>query len=269
MASNIKLYKKRYLCVLFFLFAQSFGYSATVKNQTNGIPTGMVKIPAGKYVLFFSDKEGKTAAVKSFYLDVNAVTNADFLQFVKSNPRWSKSKVSKLFADAGYLQHWKGDFNVGNEKVKNSPVTNISWYAATAYCKWKGKRLPTLNEWEYVGDAPALNNKNSIEKIILSWYSKPTPSVLPNVRSTFKNKFNVHDMHGLIWEWVSDFNSVIMTGDSRSNSAINRDLFCASGSLGAVDKENYAAFMRFAFRSSLKAKYTVNNLGFRCAMDIN
>ena len=74
-------------------------------------------------------------------------------------------------------------------------------------------------------------------------------------------------MHGLIWEWVSDFNSIILTGDSRSNSAINRDLFCASGALGAVDKENYAAFMRFAFRSSLQGKYTVSNLGFRCAGD--
>lgn len=267
MVNSIIFYKK-YWCILFLIFAQLFGYSS-VQAQVNRTPKGMVKIPAGKYVLFFPDNDTKTAAVKSFYLDVNAVTNAEFLQFVRANPQWLKSKVSKLFADAGYLKHWKGDLDIGDEKVKNSPVTNISWYAANAYCKWKGKRLPTLNEWEYTGSAQALNNKNSIEKIILNWYSKPTPQVLPNVGSTFKNKFHVYDMHGLIWEWVSDFNSVIMTGDSRSNSAINSDLFCASGSMGAVDKENYAAFMRFAFRSSLKAKYTVNNLGFRCAMDVN
>ena len=92
--------------------------------------------------------------------------------------------------------------------------------------------------------------------------------MIPTVGSTYYNKFRISDMHGLIWEWVYDFNSIIMTGDSRSNSAINRDLFCASAGIGAVDKENYAAYMRYAFRGSLQAKYTVNNLGFRCAMDI-
>jgi formylglycine-generating enzyme len=60
-----------------------------------------------------------------------------------------------------------------------------------------------------------------------------------------------------------------MEGDSRSNSAVNRDLFCASGSFGASDKEDYAAFMRFAFRGSLKANYTVGNLGFRCAKNLH
>jgi formylglycine-generating enzyme len=235
-----------------------------------GAVKDMVKIPGGQYTPFFSDVPGKSTAIKPFYLDIKAVTNAEFLLFVKANPRWAKSKVSIIFADNSYLKHWKGDFpNEDNfSKIKDGPVTNISWYAATAYARWKEKRLPTLNEWEYVGNIAASNDTRPIEKIILEWYSKPTPAVLPPVGSTFKNKFNVYDMHGLIWEWVSDFNSIIMTGDSRSNSAINRDLFCASGALGAVDKENYAAFMRFAFRSSLQGKYTVSNLGFRCASDI-
>lgn len=254
-------HKTTFASVLILLISASVLY---------GAEKVMVKIPGGKYTPFFSETPGKTATVKPFYLDIKAVTNADFLLFVKANPKWTKSKVSMLFADNGYLKHWKGDFPSENSfyKIKDSPVTNISWYAATAYARWKGKRLPTMNEWEYVGNIAAANDKRPIEKIILNWYSKPTPAVLPPVGSTFKNKFNVYDMHGLIWEWVSDFNSIIMTGDSRSNSAINRDLFCASGALGAVDKENYAAFMRFAFRSSLQGKYTVNNLGFRCASDI-
>jgi len=37
--------------------------------------------------------------------------------------------------------------------------------------------------------------------------------------------------------------------------------------LGANDPSNFPAFMRFGFRSSLKAAYTVHNLGFRCAHD--
>lgn len=233
-------------------------------------PPGMVKIQGGRFIPFFLEKGGKDIKVNSFYLDIKAVTNAQFLAFVKANPEWSKSKASKLYVDASYLKHWKSDFNIGPDfnKIKDSPVTNISWFAARAYCKWKGKRLPTLNEWEYTGNAPAVNDKRPIEKVILQWYSMPTPEFLPSVGSTFYNKYKVSDMHGLIWEWVYDFNSIIMAGDSRSNSAINRELFCASAGLGAIDKENYAAYMRYAFRGSLKAKYTVNNLGFRCAMDI-
>lgn len=258
---------RRFLCLILPLACLgSFVFAA--QQKAGSVPKGMVKIPAGSYSPFFSDNTVKTVRVASFYLDVYAVTNAEFLDFVKANPRWARSKVSKLFADAGYLKHWKGDYVIP-ERIKNSPVTNISWFAANEYCKWKGKRLPTLNEWEYAGNAAALNDKRPVEKIILEWYSRPNPAYLPAVGSAFMNRFNVADLHGLIWEWVSDFNSVIMSGDSRSNSEINKELFCATGAAGAVDKENYAAFMRFAFRGSLKAKYTVSNLGFRCAKDIN
>jgi formylglycine-generating enzyme required for sulfatase activity len=244
-------------------------FAPTVESRTNvPIPQGMVKIPAGNYIPFFKTKGIKTIKVASFCLDKYAVTNADFLRFIKANPKWARSKVSKVFSDAGYLKHWKSDYDLGKQQLSQSPVVNISWFAANAYSKWKGKRLPTLEEWEYAGTAAAINDKRPVEKIILEWYNKPSPDYLPPVGSTFTNKLQVADLHGLVWEWVSDFNSIMMSSDSRSSSTINRDLFCASGSAGAIDKENYAAFMRFAFRSSLKAKYTVNNLGFRCAADI-
>lgn len=232
---------------------------------------GMVKVPAGTFTPFFQDEPGKPQHVKSFYLDTWAVTNAEFLQFVKANPRWARSKVPALYADAGYLKHWAGDFDLGknHHQLQHSPVTHVSWYAANAYCKWKGKRLPTLDEWEYAGRARMVNDPRPMEKIILEWYSQPSPKVLPAVGTTYKNAFQLYDMHGLVWEWVADFNSIVMEGDSRSNSAVNRDLFCASGSFGASDKEDYAAFMRFAFRGSLKANYTVGNLGFRCAKDLH
>ena len=258
--------------VLFTVFSLlNVNLSKLKAEKVNSAPAGMVKIPAGKYTSFLIDKESRAQTVQSFYLDAKSVSNADFLEFVKRNPKWSKSRVSKLYADVSYLKHWKSDFNVGGnyDKIKDSPVTNVSWHAANAYAEWKGKRLPTLNEWEYVGNAPILNDKRPVEKVILEWYSKPTAAVLPPATAAYKNKLNVYGMHGLIWEWVYDFNSIIMADDSRSNSAINRDLFCASGALGAVDKENYAAYMRYAYRGSLKAKYTVSNLGFRCARDIN
>ncbi|MGV3504043.1 MAG: formylglycine-generating enzyme family protein [Adhaeribacter sp.] len=236
-----------------------------------GLPAGMVKVPAGAYTLFYQNKAASPVPVKAFYLDARAVTNAEFLAFVKANPSWARSKVSRLYADTGYLKHWAGDFDLGSNarQISASPVTNVSWYAANAYSRWKGKRLPSLEEWEYAGQARVLHDARPLEKLILDWYGKPTPKVLPPAGSVNKNAYQVSDMHGLIWEWVADFNSVLLEGDSRSSSSLNRDLFCASGSFGASNKEDYAAFMRFAFRGSLQATYTVSNLGFRCAKNLN
>ena len=81
------------------------------------------------------------------------------------------------------------------------------------------------------------------------------------------NVQGVYDMHGLIWEWVEDFNASIMTGESRADVALDRNLFCGGGSASAADPGDYAAFMRYAFRGSLQAKYTIRNLGFRCAKE--
>lgn len=235
------------------------------------LPQGSTKVPGGEHTLFYESRSGKTVDIPAFLMDVRAVTNEEFLTFVKENPKWSKSQVPRIYADKGYLRHWESDFEIGPkyEEIKNSPVTNVSWHAANAYCKWKGKRLATSDEWEYAGSAAIDGQEQPIEQIILEWYSKPTPSTLPPVGSTFENLFGLYDMHGLIWEWTYDFNSIVMDGDSRSNEAIKRELFCASGSFGAANKEDYAAFMRFAYRGSLKSNYTVSNLGFRCAQDLN
>lgn len=231
-------------------------------------PEGMIRVPAGRLTLFYDNSGEKEVTVESFYLDARAVTNAEFLVFVKANPEWSRSRVPKLFADTGYLKHWKSDFEIGNERIGDSPVTNVSWYAANAYSKWKGKRLPELTEWEYAADNPPVDDQRSLKEIILDWYSKPSPKELPQAGSAYTNRLGLKDMHGLIWEWVGDFNSVVMGSDSRSNTGIQRELFCASASFGAADREDYAAFMRYAFRGSLKGRYTVSNLGFRCAKDL-
>lgn len=236
------------------------------------ILTEMVELPAGYYLPMFPGKDDpKKVAVASFRLDVHAVTNAQFMAFVKKNPRWRRSQVRRLFADGNYLRHWLGDFAHGAEHG-DRPVTNVSWFAARAYASWCGKRLPTLAEWEYAASAsetsPYGREEKGHNKRILDWYAGKTPDVPPPVGATLTNFFGVKDMHGLIWEWVEDFNSALVSGESRGDIGLERSLFCGSGSIGAPDPSDYAAFMRFAFRSSLEAAYTGKNLGFRCAMDM-
>jgi len=222
----------------------------------------MISIPAGVYTNLFKN-EG-AVEVAPFELDEYPVTNAEFLQFVQDKPEWRRSNIKRVFADTAYLSHWSSDLEPGPNATPDSPVVQVSWFAARAFAKAHGKRLPTLAEWEWAARADESNNV----AYILTWYGKPVRGPLPSVGSTFRNNRGVWDMHGLIWEWVDDFNTALVTGESRADVGLERDLFCGSGALGASSFDDYAAFMRYAFRSSLKADYTVPNLGFRCARNM-
>lgn len=212
--------------------------------------------------------QGKSVQVQSFDIDETPVTNAEFEAFVRANPQWSRGQVKSLFADSEYLKQWKANSAVADPEMALSPVVNVSWFAAKAYCEWRHLRLPTVDEWEYLGQFGPVGSNGDVKTVILDWYSQPTPERIPPVRSTFKNKFGVWDLHGLIWEWTYDFNTTLVTGESRGDTALEKSMFCGSGAVGAADPSNYAAFMRFGFRSSLKGNYTVGNLGFRCVKGV-
>jgi formylglycine-generating enzyme required for sulfatase activity len=231
----------------------------------------MVKVEGGDFKNFYVSKTDKPIAVSPFLIDEYAVTNLEFLEFVKANPEWSRSKVKKLFADNNYLKHWKGDVEIGesNKNIYNSPVVNVSWFAARAYCNWKNKRLPTNAEWEIAGNSPPSNIKyTSLTSYIFQWYEKPSLPVLPNVKTTYCNTYGLYDMHGLVWEWTFDFNSFISTGDSRNTTNDDGNLFCAGASINVTNREDYASFLRYGFRGSLKGNYCISSLGFRCAKNL-
>ena len=238
-----------------------------------GPPAGMVAISNGVYrPLFRSTNEPKEIMVKAFCLDALPVTNGDFLEFVRANPRWRRSQVKRLFAEESYLKTWADDLVLGTNASALVPVTSVSWFAAKAYAQWKGKRLPTVAEWEFAAAASATRpdgeNDATFKRQVLEWYATPGSAQLSPVGSGSTNFWGVHDLHGLDWEWVADFNTAMVTGDARGDTGLERQLFCGSGSQGAKDTENYPAFMRYGFRSSLKADYCVPNLGFRCAKDL-
>ena len=233
---------------------------------------GMAMIPTAIYrPLFRGEKDAKEIPVAAFQLDARPVTNGEFLDFVRENPRWQRSQVKRLFADERYLAHWAGDLDLGNARA-GQPVTNVSWFAAKAFAAARGKRLPTTAEWELVAGAgftiAGWRTHAEFRQAVALWYGTPSPVVLPDAGGGRANLFGVRDLHGLVWEWTSDFNSALVTGDARGDTGLERQLFCGAGSLGASDRANYAAFMRFGFRSSLRAGYTVHNLGFRCAKDL-
>lgn len=226
-----------------------------------------VLIKEGSFVPLYGSVSKNPVVVKPFYIDVYPVTNSEFLEFVKKNMPYRKSKIKGIFADKSYLSYWKNDLDFGNVNPK-SPVTSVSWFAAKKYCECQGKRLPTLDEWEYVAMADTkkvdARTKKEFNEYILSWYEK-SRTYENEIGKTFKNYWGVYDMHGLVWEWTADFNSIFLSGESRKDKSEDKNLFCGGASVNATDLMDYAAFMRYAFRGSLKAQYSTRNLGFRCA----
>lgn len=125
-----------------------------------------------------------------------------------------------------------------------------------------------MNEWEYAAMASETKinaqNDSAFNQKIIEKYESPRTYAHP-IGSTFKNYWGVYDLHGLVWEWTLDFNAVLLSGESRQDGDLDDTLFCGGAALNATNLMNYAAFMRYAFRGSLKAKYSIRNLGFRCA----
>lgn len=238
-------------------------------------------LPAGRYMPFFSPRRAATSKnktetepqrnpveVRSFWMDTYPVTNGEFLKFVQKNFEWRRSKISRVFADESYLKHWKSDLKLKTSSDLNRPVTQVSWFAANAYCQSLGRDLPTTDQWEYAID-DAGRNSEDLKQTILTWYSSPNSKSLPKVGLTAKNSYGIHDLIGVIWEWTIDFNSTMLGSELRNSGTKDEDLFCGAGSLNAQDASDYAKFMRYSFRGSLKAEYTTANLGFRCAREAN
>ncbi|SMO70188.1 Formylglycine-generating enzyme, required for sulfatase activity, contains SUMF1/FGE domain [Saccharicrinis carchari] len=248
--------------IVFLLFAVITVHVAQAQKD-------MVKIKGGTYIPLYG-VDSVAVTIDDFSIDVYPVTNAEYLAFVKAYPTWQKSKVIRLFADANYLRDWEDNLSYGKVLSDDAPVTNVSWFAAKNYCEYQGKRLPTIDEWEYVAMADEISadarSKKSYNQKILDWYEAPKSFNKP-IGSTFKNYWGVYDMHGLVWEWTMDFNAVLISGESRKDVDKDSNLFCGSAAVGASDLMNYAAFMRYAFRGSMKANYAIKTLGFRCAKD--
>lgn len=248
------------LTLVIILFSQTIVWSQSK----------MATIKGGSYIPLYG-RDSLKVSISDFQMDVYPVTNEDFLEFVKKNPKWQRSKIKKLFADDNYLRNWKSDTELGEHQSPKAAITNVSWFVAKDYCECQDKRLPTVDEWEYVAMAnktmPDARTLESYNKYILSWYETPKTFNNP-IGSTFKNYWGVYDLHGLVWEWTSDFNSVLVSGESRKDVDNDSNLFCGSAAIGATDLMNYAAFMRYAIRGSVKAKYAMKNLGFRCVKNI-
>src|SRR5208337_1969744 len=232
---------------------------------------GMVLLPAGSYTPFLRLKAPNASApaplnvvtIGAFSLDVEPVTNAEFLDFVTAHPEWRQSRIKPLFADDRYLRRWSGDRALSDAEARDEPVTNVSWFAAEAYCRARGARLPTTAQWEYA-IADDGRDRDGVRERSLEWFARPNPARPPAIGGP-ANGFGVRDMVGLVWEWTLDFAAYATAAESRDPNGKDSALVCGGAAAGATDPTDYPGFTRFSMRASLKAGYTADNVGFRCA----
>lgn len=117
---------------------------------------------------FYFDNEFNKHKVylNSFSISPNLITNSEYLEFIEDggykNPLlwysegWAWVKNEQIEAPL----YWKKSENewihftrTGTHNLpKNAPVTHISFYEASAFAEWRGKRLPTEFEWEVASD---------------------------------------------------------------------------------------------------------------------
>jgi formylglycine-generating enzyme required for sulfatase activity len=228
----------------------------------------MVRIPGGSYRPMFVNGAA-VVRVRPFAMDRHPVSRREYAAFLRANPDWRRSRLRRVYADSAYLGAWPGDADPGAANLSR-PVTQVSWFAAKRFCAWRGKRLPATDEWEFVARASE-TDRNAVRSAL---FSQRLLSIIiarvptANVGSTFQNAYGVWDMHGLAWEWTLDFNSLLVSTDSRATSGRDHALFCAAGVIGATDPNNYPAYLRYGYRAGLDGRSVGEGLGFRCAQDL-
>ncbi|MGE0129944.1 MAG: SUMF1/EgtB/PvdO family nonheme iron enzyme [Blastocatellales bacterium] len=215
--------------VAYWLITSSTPPPGPNPNSGPGVPVGMVSIPAGEFMMGRNDgndfeKPAHLVKVESFLIDQTEVTNTDYAEFVRQTRRDPPD-------------HWiDGNFAPGDDR---RPVVKVSWYDARDYCAWKGKRLPSEEEWEFA----ARGKESLLYPYGNQWnqrFSNASESNLgkPHVVGSYPDgasPFKVLDMAGNVAEWTgSDYKPYpnsparpqegqkVIRGGSYSNPAVQQ-----------------------------------------------
>ena len=255
------------------------------------IPEGMVLVPAGQFRMGREAEDERfddaapvhTVYVDAFYMDVYEVTNAQFKAFVDANSDWQKDNLDRKFHSGLHLNHWTGtDYPAGKA---DHPVVDVGWYAAMAYARWAGKRLPTEAEWEYAARGRLAGQKYPWGDTISpadANYGENVGDTTP-VGQYPANGYGLYDMVGNVAEWCldeydADFywakwdetswnpiggtSSIQWLRENFAHIPSNSSRVYRGGNWG-----NPAWFVGVVERSNFEPVLSDDSIGFRCVKD--
>jgi outer membrane protein assembly factor BamD (BamD/ComL family) len=133
-----------------------------------------------------SSHNEKKLKIPSFFIDKYEVTVAEYQNFCNKTGR--KMPVKPRWG-------WLPDY----------PMVNISYRDAVDFAQWKGKRLPTEHEWEYV--ASKGDEAYNSSPIHFAWFYNNSKNQPHQVGLKRPNSMGVYDLYGNVWEWCSNEDS--------------------------------------------------------------
>lgn len=196
-------------------------------------PGDMVRFPGGAVEIgtddrseaYDNERPRHLVQVQPFFIDVNPVTNGDFLGFISAGgytrPEYWADAGRRWLAESGAEapKYWFASEGRWMTRVMDRtgevdprhPVCHVSWYEAEAFARFAGKRLPTEIEWEAAaswdpatgrkqrfpwGDEPATHELANVDQ--LGFGTAPVGAYRGNL-----SPVGCYGMIGDVWEWTS------------------------------------------------------------------
>ena len=196
------------------------------------------------------DRPTHKVTIEAFDMDAHEVTQAEYAEFVKKTGHRTP-------------YHWlNGKVPEGKE---NHPVHNVDWHDANAYCKSKGKRLPTEAEWEYAArgglDGMDFPSGDKITPADARFNTAEGPGPVGQYKP---NAFGLFDMAGSVAEWCNDWfeRAYYETSPEKNPKGPETGKYkIIRGGSWADGPRRVTVF----FRNWVRPNQTTPNIGFRCA----
>ena len=128
----------------------------------------MAEVPGGYFLMgdpradpAKDDNAGRLCQVSNFAIDHYEVTNAEYREFVDHVKLTGDTSMEH--PDAPPLKdHTPKGWAFPKLAEADLPVVGVDWFDAYAYATWKGKRLPTEAEWEYLATGLGKSAENPL-----------------------------------------------------------------------------------------------------------